>query len=182
MSVWYGLSRFAARRLSCASSRGERRMAISCFAFPDFGRPTRRARFSSSFVDCGISEKSMRLSRIGFALFRACPARGDDSEYFFAIFCSPVGINQNEYPAPGGNTQSLEPIFVVRVFEVLPLQSVGIGKDADRLLERNARLRQIPGGFPRIPGEHINVYTGIGSSMSIDRIWKLPSHDALTSI
>ena len=159
MSVWYGLSRFAAKRLSCASSRGERRMAISCFAFPDFGRPTRRARFDSSSVDCGRSEKSMRLSRIGFALFRARPARGNDSEYFFAIFCSPIGINQNEYPVPGGNAQTLEPILVVRVFQVLPLEGIGIGEDSSRFLERNAMLRQIPGGFPRIPGEHIYVYT-----------------------
>ena len=61
------------------------RIAMSCFAFPVLGRPTRRARLNSSPVDSGISEKSIHSSCIGFAFLRACPARGDDVERFFAI-------------------------------------------------------------------------------------------------
>ncbi len=61
------------------------RIAMSCFAFPDFGRPTRRARLNSSSVDSGISEKSMRSFCVGFAFFRTRPARGDDTKRFFVI-------------------------------------------------------------------------------------------------
>jgi hypothetical protein len=46
------------------------------------GRPTRRARRSSSPVDSGISEKSILLSGIGFALFAARLARADDANGF----------------------------------------------------------------------------------------------------
>src|SRR5258708_31915106 len=72
------------------------RMAISRLAFPDFGRPTRRARFSSSPVDSGISEKSILSSCVSLALFRARPARGDDTKRFFATFHPPIGINRND--------------------------------------------------------------------------------------
>jgi hypothetical protein len=60
-------------------------MAINCFACADFGRPTRRARFSSASLDSGISEKSMRLSGIGLPLFPARLPRADDADRFFAI-------------------------------------------------------------------------------------------------
>jgi hypothetical protein len=60
------------------------RIAISCFACPDFGRPTRRARFSSAPVDSGISEKSIRSSCVRLAFFRTRPARGDDTKRVFA--------------------------------------------------------------------------------------------------
>jgi len=35
------------------------RMAMSCLACGDLGRPTRRARLSSASVDSGMSEKSI---------------------------------------------------------------------------------------------------------------------------
>src|ERR1700686_3467284 len=142
------------------------RMAISRFAFPDFGRPTRRARLSSSPVDSGISEKSIRSLCIGFALFRACAARGDDTKFFSAILHSPLGIDQDEYPAQTGNTQSLETALLVGVFQVFPLEGVGIGKNGGRFLERDAMLSYIPGSFSSIPGEHIYVYTIISLSLS----------------
>jgi hypothetical protein len=77
-----------------------------------------------------------------------------------------VGINQNEYPAQAGNTQSFEPVLLVRVFQVFPLEGIWISKYGGRLLERDAVVSKIPGGFSGIPGEHINVYTIIGLDMS----------------
>ncbi len=130
------------------------RIAISCFAFPDFGRPTRRARLNSSPVDSGRSEKSIRSFCVGFALFRARTARGDDTKRFFAILRSPVGINQNDDAAPRGDSQSFKPVLLVGVFQVFPLEGLGIGKHSGRFLERDAMLLKIPGGFSGIPGEH----------------------------
>lgn len=130
------------------------RIAMSCFAFPDFGRPTRRARLSSSSVDSGMSEKSIRLSCVGFAFFRARTARGDDTKRFFAIFHSQIGINQNDDVALRGDTQSLEPFLLVGVFQVFPLEGLGIGKNGGRFLERDAVFFKIPGGFSGVPGEH----------------------------
>src|SRR5882762_4937416 len=111
------------------------RIAISCFACSDFGRPTRRARLSSSFVDSGISEKSIRSCCVCFTLFRARAARGDDTKCFFAILRSPIGINQNEYPALAGNAQPLEPVLIAGVFQVFPFESIGISKNSCCLLE-----------------------------------------------
>lgn len=127
---------------------------MSCFVFPDFGRPTRRARPSSSSVDSGISEKSIRSSCVGFALFRARPARGDDTKRFFAILQSPVGINQNDYAALNGDPQSLKSVLPSGVFQVFPFERIGIGKNGGCFLERDAMLFKIPGGFSSIPGEH----------------------------
>jgi hypothetical protein len=111
------------------------RIAISCFAFPDFGRPTRRARFSSSPVDSGRSEKSMCSSCIGFAFFRARAARGDDTKRFFAIFPSPIGIDQNDDTTLQRDPQSLKPILMMRMFQVFPFEGLGIGKNGGRFLE-----------------------------------------------
>jgi len=136
------------------------RIAMSCFAFPVFGRPTRRARFSSSSVDSGISEKSIRLSCIGLAFFRARTARSDDTKRFIAIFQSPVGIDQNDNAARNGDSQSFEPVLTVGVFQILPLEGIRIGKNGGRFLERDTMLFQIPGGFSSIPGEHnLCIYT-----------------------
>jgi hypothetical protein len=111
------------------------RIAISCFACPDFGRPTRRARFSSAPVDSGISEKSIRSSCVSLALFRTRPARGDDTKRFFAIFHSPIGINQNDDAAFKRNSQSPKSILIMRVFQVFPFEAIGIGKNGGRFHE-----------------------------------------------
>ena len=111
------------------------RIAISCFAFPDFGRPTRRARLNSSPVDSGRSEKSMRSSCVGFALFRARTARGDDTKRFFAILHSPIGINQNDDAALNRETQPLKSILTMGVFHIFPFECFGIGKHGGRFLE-----------------------------------------------
>ena len=59
------------------------RIAMSCLAWGDLGRPTRRARLSSASVDSGMSEKSIPASGIGLALFAARRARADDADRFF---------------------------------------------------------------------------------------------------
>ncbi len=77
------------------------RMAMSCLALPVRGRPTRRARRSSSPVDSGMSEKSILLSGIGFALFAARLARADDANGFFVIFQSPRCIDDEKDSSRG---------------------------------------------------------------------------------
>lgn len=68
-SVWYGLRCRAANCRISVRRRGSSRIAMSCFARPVVGRPTRRARVNSSSDDSGMSLKSIRLSGIGLALF-----------------------------------------------------------------------------------------------------------------
>src|SRR5229473_8619219 len=72
-------------RRSWRRSCGAMRMAMSCFAFPEAGRPTLRARRSSAAVDSGMSERSSLLSGIGLALFAGRLARADDANDFLGI-------------------------------------------------------------------------------------------------
>src|SRR5258708_4609776 len=147
------------------------RIAISCFAFPVFGRPTRRARLSSSPVDSGRSEKSMRSSCVGFAFFQARPARGDGTNSFFAILQSPVGINQNDDATLKGDPQSLKPNLMIGMFHIFPLEGIGISKYGGRLLERDAMLFEIPGGFSGIPLEHtLCIYNNYGDGVKSETI------------
>src|SRR6266849_3124208 len=81
--VGFGL--LAAMRRSWRSSCGAMRMAMSCFAFPEAGRPTLRARRSSAAVDSGMSERSSLLSGIGLALFAGRLARADDANDFLGM-------------------------------------------------------------------------------------------------
>jgi hypothetical protein len=60
-------------------------MAISCFAIPLDGLPTRRALRSSSVVDSGMSEKSIFESGIGLSFPPTRRPRADDPECFFFI-------------------------------------------------------------------------------------------------
>lgn len=133
------------------------RIAISCFAFPDFGRPTRRARLNSSPVDSGRSEKSIRSSCIGFALSRARAARGDDTKRFFAILRSPIGINQNDDATRCGDSQSFKPVLLVGVFQVFPIEGLGIGKHG--------------GCFSGIPTEHnLCIYNNSDTPVKLETI------------
>src|SRR5258708_39395383 len=72
-------------RRSGGSSCGAMRMAMSCLAFPDEGRPTLRARRSSTSVDSGMPERSSLLSGIGLAFFAGRLARADDANDFLGI-------------------------------------------------------------------------------------------------
>jgi len=72
------------------------RMAMSCFALPEAGRPTLRARRSSAVVDLGMSEKSSLLSGIGLAFFAGRLARADDADDFLAIGHLSGRVNERE--------------------------------------------------------------------------------------
>jgi hypothetical protein len=72
------------------------RMAMSCLAFPETGRPTLRARRSSAVVDSGMSEKSSLLSGVGLAFFAGRLARADDANDFLGIFHSPRRVYQKK--------------------------------------------------------------------------------------
>ena len=52
------------------------------------------------------------------------------------------------------------------MFKVFPVQAVRIGEDRRSFFKEDAMLLSIPDGLPRVPGEHITVYTLIGSASS----------------
>jgi len=52
------------------------------------------------------------------------------------------------------------------VFQILPLEGIGVGEHSGRLLERDAMLFKIPGGFSSIPGEHnLCIYNNYHASV-----------------
>ena len=110
-------------------------------------------------------------------LFRARAARGDDTKRFFAIFRSPVGINQNDETALHRDPQPLKSILTMGVFHIFPFEGIEIGKNGGRFLERDAMLLKIPGGFPGIPGEHnlciYNNYPGCVKDETILVMYRL---------
>ena len=55
------------------------------------------------------------------------------------------------------------PIFLMRVSRVFPLESVRIGKNGGRFLEGDAILCEIPGGFWASQANTIYVYTVIST-------------------
>src|SRR5207302_2553103 len=101
-------------RRSWRSSCGAMRMAMSCFAFPETGRPTLRARRNSVSVDSGMSERSSLLSGIGLALFAGLVARADDANNVFVIFQRPSCVNDDQHPPRVRGFQTLGAEFSVR--------------------------------------------------------------------
>jgi hypothetical protein len=96
MNVWYGFFCLAASARRRCNRNGSILIAINWrVGLPVFGRPTLRARRSSSSVDCGISEKSIWLSGIGLAFFPARVPRADDPDCLFVIFQPPYCVNHN---------------------------------------------------------------------------------------
>lgn len=135
------------------------RMAISCLACGDFGRPTRRARLSSSSVDSGISEKSSWLSGIGLAFFATCPARADDADRFFAIFHRPDRVDLKKHASCDGPIEPLRSGLYGGMLCILPTERLGIGEYRSRFFERDTVLSNIPDRLGGVPREHIYVYT-----------------------
>lgn len=88
-------------------------MAISCFAIPLDGLPTRRARRSSSVVDSGMSEKSICESGIGLSFPPTRRPSADDPECFFFMPHPPYGIYNEQEPITHRLTESFEPTFLV---------------------------------------------------------------------
>lgn len=87
-------------------------MAISCFAIPLDGLPTRRARRSSPVLDSGISEKSICESGIGLAFPPTRRPRTDDSECFFLMSHPPYGIHNEHNPFAHRLPESFESTLV----------------------------------------------------------------------
>src|SRR5229473_3418165 len=102
-------------RRSWRRSCGAMRMAMSCLAFPEAGRPTLRARRSSASVDSGMSERSSLLSGIGLALFASRLARADDANDFLGIFYPPGRVNDDQDPAGDRSSQTHGANFRVRL-------------------------------------------------------------------
>ena len=134
-------------------------MAINCFATPLAGLPTLRARLSSSSVDSGISEKSICESGIGLTLPPARRPRTDDPEFFFFMFRPPYRIHDEQQPLTRRSTESFEPLFLVRMCDVLPVETVGVAEDCGRFLKRDAMLLEVGNGLGDVPHKHICVYT-----------------------
>src|SRR5271169_3495101 len=102
-------------RRSWRRSCGAMRMAMSCLAFPEAGRPTLRAWRSSALVDSGMSEKSSLLSGIGLTLFAGRLAGADDVNAFLAIFHPPRRVTDDQNPANGRSSKTLRANFSVGV-------------------------------------------------------------------
>src|SRR5581483_4916861 len=151
----YGLSRLAASCLSLFRRTGSILMAISrrC-GLPDFGLPTRRALFSSSSVDSGMSEKSIALSGIDLPLFAACRPRADDADAFFAISGPPYCVNYQKNIFFARQPEALVTDFVVRMRDIPPVQSLRVGEYRCRLLEGHAVLFKLLIAFR---GSHENT-------------------------
>src|SRR5580704_16555524 len=108
-------------------------MAMSVFAVPVTGRPTRCARFNSSGVVSGISEKSIPLSAACLTFPLTRPARADVPVCFFAIFVLPCCVDENQNPTRHRQPKPFQTDFVARMFEVGPFQTVGIFEDSGGL-------------------------------------------------
>jgi hypothetical protein len=135
------------------------RMAMSCLAFPEMGRPTLRARRSSAVVDSGMSEKSSLLSGIGLAFFAGRLARADDANDFLPIFHPPGRVTDDQNPASDRSSQALEANLSVGVLGIVPVEDLGVPENGGGFLERHAVLLQVAQGLPGVPREHISVYT-----------------------
>lgn len=112
-NVWYGLRCRAANLRSSARRRGAIRIAMSCFARPVVGRPTRRARANSRSDDSGMSVKSMLLSGIRLMLFARSLARADDADGLFAMGGFPRGVHDEQDSASYRSSKRLvAPLFL----------------------------------------------------------------------
>jgi len=72
----------------------------------------RRARFSSSSVNSGMSEKSICLSGICAPFLAAGLARADNPDDFLVIFRSPNGVNNQQLRAYDRLTEPQKSLFL----------------------------------------------------------------------
>ena len=140
---------------------------MSCFAIPLDGRPTRRARRSSSSVDSGMSEKSICESDIGLTFPLARRPRADDSDFFFFIVHPSHRVHDKQEPLARREAKSLEPAFAVRMGDIVPVKPVGIAKDCGRFFKWDAVFLEIGNGLRDVPRKHETVYTVIRRSLQL---------------
>ena len=132
---------------------------MSCLALPLAGRPTRRARRSSSSVDSGISERSRRLSGIGFAFLARRLACADDTNCFFAIFQPPQRVCDDQDSSGERRSETSRPPLELGMLGVVPIERFRVAKNGGSLFEGHAVLLQVAQSFSGIPRGHIIVYT-----------------------
>src|SRR5579859_265505 len=135
------------------------RMAMSCLALPVAGRPTRRARRSSSSLDSGISERSRRLSGIGTALFARRLPGADDANSFFAIFQPPQRVRDDQDSSGERRSETFRPPLELGMLGVVPIERFWVAENGGGLFKGHAVLLQVAQGLSGIRREHIIVYT-----------------------
>ena len=138
---------------------------MSCFAMPLDGRPTRRAARSSSSVDSGMSEKSICESGIGLTFPPARRPRADDSEFFFFMIHPPYRIHDEQQPLAHREAKPLEPLFLMRMGDIVPVEPVGIAEHSGRLFEWDAVFLKVGNRLRDVPRKHATVYTVIRLSL-----------------
>jgi len=129
------------------------RMAMSCLALPEAGRPTLRARRNSAVVDSGMSERSSLLSGIGLAFFAGRLAGADDADDFLGIAYLPWRVNDDENPANDRSSKALGANFRVGMLGIVPVERLGVAENGGSFLERHAVLLQVAQGLPGVPRE-----------------------------
>src|SRR5579859_736724 len=135
------------------------RIAMSSLALPVAGRPTRRARRSSSSLDSGISERSRRLSGIDAALFTRRLACADDAYRFFAIFQPPQRVGDDQDSSAERRSETFRPPLKLGMLGVVPVEAFRVAENGGGLFKGHAVLLQVAQGLSGIRREHIIVYT-----------------------
>jgi hypothetical protein len=134
-------------------SLGDSRIAINCLAKPLAGRPTRRARRSSSSVASGMSEKSICESGICLTFFPTRLTSADDPDRFLFML-PPYRVHHQQQPFVHRQAQSFEPRLLMRV---------------GSLFEWHPMFLKIGNGLGGIPIEHVSVYTLIRAHLANER-------------
>jgi hypothetical protein len=99
-----------------------------------------------------MSEKSI-CRRVRRTLTAARAPRADDPDRF-SIATSPECVRDHEHVSTGGSTKPQEPRLRRRVLQVRAIECLGIEEHGHGVLERDAVLRRVGPGLPRIPLEH----------------------------
>jgi len=100
-----------------------------------------------------MSEKSIGR-RVRRALAAARPPRADDPDRF-GIATSPKCVRDHEHMSARGSTKPQEPRLRRRVLQVRAVERLCIEEDSYSVVERDAVLRRVGLGLPRVPLEHL---------------------------
>ena len=109
--------------------------------------------FSCAVDESGMSEKSIGR-RVRRPLAAARSPRADDPDRF-GIATSPECVRDHEHASTSRSTKPQEPRLRRRVLQVRAIERVGIQEDGHGVVERDAVLRRVGLGLPRVPLEHL---------------------------
>jgi hypothetical protein len=79
------------------------------------------------------------------------------------MFQPPYRVTTQEHSSRGGSAETFAAALLSGVVQVAPIQPIRIGKDRGSFLERDAVFGEVAECLPRVPGEHISVYTLISA-------------------